>query len=212
MKWAAWLVAMILGGLLAWTGWGLFPRPALPPWQEATAYWGARNAVAAIVLGARLYDTLFEVLVFAMAMVGVRLALRPLPKRRARPPVIESPLLERAADVLVPAIGVFGVYLAASGHLAPGGGFPAGAIVGTGLLLVALARGIRALAQEFPQPILSQLEYGSLAALLILGGGSLALGWRGGWLLTLANMLILIKVSTGAWTVLEHFAAHRGEV
>ncbi|HEC63431.1 MAG TPA: hypothetical protein ENI38_03490, partial [Candidatus Acetothermia bacterium] len=182
MKGAAWLFTLALGGLILWGSLGLFPRPSLPPWQDRTSYWGAANAVAAVVLGARLYDTLFEVLVFSMAMVGVRWALRPLPKKKWRPPVAESPLLERAADVLVPAIGVFGVYLAASGHLGPGGGFPAGAILGSGLLLVALAGGIGPLAREIPPPLLSRLEYGSLASLLILGGGSLVLGWRGGWL------------------------------
>ncbi len=212
MRRGAWLATLTLGGLIGWATTGLFPRPPLPPWEAVTSQWGARNAVAAVVLGARLYDTLLEVLVFSMALVGVRWALRPLPQTEGRPPVAESPLLERAADVLLPAIGVFGVYLAASGHLGPGGGFPAGAILGSGLLLLALARGIRALARELPQPLLSRLEYGGLAALIVLGGGSLTLGWRGAWLLVLANLLILAKVSTGAWVVLEHFAAHRGEV
>jgi multicomponent Na+:H+ antiporter subunit B len=195
----------------------------VPRWEEAAAAFGARNAVAAIVLGARLWDTLLEVLVYAMALVGVRMGLRPLRGTplaegersllgRALPPVAETPLLTRAADILLGPIVVLSVYIAGSGHLGPGGGFPAGAILGSGLLLLALAKGVDRLSQELHEPSLERVEYGAIAALLALGGLILVLSWRGSWLLVGANVLIGLEVAIGAWVVLHHFASTRGEV
>jgi multicomponent Na+:H+ antiporter subunit B len=198
--------------LVAVGTWSLFPRPEVPPWEEATAVWGAENAVAAIVLGARLWDTLFEILVYAMAMVGVRLVLRPLWRTGSVPPLAETPLLRRAADVLLGPIVVFSVYLAASGHLGPGGGFPAGALLGSGLLLLALAKGADRLGGELHEPALERGEYGAIALLLAVGGGVLFFGWKGGSLCVGLNFLIAVEVAIGAWVVLHQFTRTRGEV
>ncbi|MGC9529522.1 MAG: MnhB domain-containing protein [Candidatus Bipolaricaulaceae bacterium] len=203
---------LALCGLLALAAWGVFPRPPAPGWQEFTASLGARNAVAAVVLGSRLLDTLLEVLVFATAMVGVRIGLRPF-ARAARPPAIpESHLLLRAADVLMGPIVVFSLYLAASGHLGPGGGFPAGAVLGTGLLLFVLAKGAGRLAHELHEPGLERLEYGAVALLVAAGGGLALAGRHGAGLLVVMNLLIGLEVAIGAWVVLHYFAVHRGEV
>lgn len=212
MKWAAGIGILGLVVLVAVGTWSLFPRPEVPPWAEETAVWGAENAVAAIVLGARLWDTLFEILVYAMAIVGVRLALRPLRWTVSVPPLPETPFLRRAADVLLGPIVVFSVYLAASGHLGPGGGFPAGALLGSGLLLLALAKGTGRLGGELHEPALERGEYGAIALLLAVGGGVLFLGWKGGSLFVGLNLLIAVEVAIGAWVVLHHFASTRGEV
>ena len=168
--------------------------------------------MAAVVLGARLWDTLIEVLVFAMAMVGVRIALRPLGKAQEPPPVPESHLLSQAADLMIAPIAVFALYLAASGHLGPGGGFPAGAILGSGLLLLALAQGTERLARNIHERGLERLEYG-VVALLIFGGMGVALAGSPGspWFIA-ANLLIGLEVAIGAWVVLHRFVAHRGEL
>jgi len=201
-----------LCGLLFFAGLGLFPRGEVPPWEGATRALGAENAVAAIVLGARLWDTLLEVLVFAVAMVGVRIALRPLGQAGSPSPLPESHLVQRAADVLIGPIGVFALYLAASGHLGPGGGFPAGAIMGSGLLLLALAKGAERVAQEIHERTLEHLKYGAIA-LLFAGGVALTLARAlGSWSFIAANLLIGLEVAIGAWVVLHSFATHRGEV
>ena len=203
-----------LGALLAillWGTLGLFPLGEVRPWREVARAYGAVNGVAAVVLGARLYDTLLEVLVFALAMVGVRYTLRPLGRWR-EPVVPERGVVREVADILLPLIAVFSVYLAASGHLGPGGGFPAGAIAGSGLLLLALAKGVERLSREIHEASLERAEYGSIAALFVLALWSFALGFRGPVFLAALNLLIGLEVAVGAWVVLHFFASHRGEI
>ncbi|MCD6540618.1 hypothetical protein J7K76_02145 [Candidatus Bipolaricaulota bacterium] len=204
------LLATLLGILLFGLT-DLFPPAEVRPWAEMARAYGAGNGVASIVLGSRLYDTLLEVLVFALAMVGVRYTLKPLGKWR-EPVVPERGVVREMADVLLPVIIVFAVYLAASGHLGPGGGFPAGAIAGSGLLLLAMAKGIERLSRELHEGTLEPLEYGTIAVLLVLGCLSIPLNHRGSGLLVVFNLLIGIEVTIGAWVVLHYFASHRGEI
>ncbi len=213
MRWLVGAGVLGLVALLVVATLGLFPRGPVREWEGTAVAYGARNAVAAIVLGARLWDTLMEVLVYAMAMLGVRMGMSTLPEaRKARAPVAETPLLLKAADILIGVVLVFSVYLAASGHLGPGGGFPAGAILGSGLLLLALAKGADRLAEELYEPTLEGLEYGAVAVLLVIGAVTLLWGARGAASLVAANMFIGLEVAIGAWVVLHRFATHRGEV
>ena len=212
MRWLAGGVTLSLVGLLLFACLSLPPGSEAPDLEAIAGRYGVRNAVAAVVLGARLWDTLLEVLVFAMAMVGVRIALRPLSKAQEPPPVPESHLLSQAADLLIGPIAVFALYLAASGHLGPGGGFPAGAILGSGLLLLALAQGTERLARNIHERGLERLEYGVVALLISGGMGAALVGSPGSpWLIT-ANLLIGLEVGIGAWVVLHRFVAHRGEL
>ncbi len=206
------LSLLALAGLLALGVSGVFPRPELPSADEVAAEWGAENVVAAIILGVRLWDTLFEILVYAMTIVGVKLGLRLLRWERPLPPVAETPLLRRSADLLLGPVVVFALYVAVSGHLGPGGGFPAGAILGTALLLLALAKGVERLSAEIHEPALEWAEYGAIVAILALAGGLLLLGRRGSGYLVAANVLIALEVAIGAWVVLHRFASSRGEV
>ncbi len=213
MRWVSAFAVAALVSLLVLGTMGLFPREPLGEWKEPTVGYGARNAVTAIVLGARLWDTLMEVLVYAMAMLGVRMGMGTLPEMRAaRAPVAETPLLLKAADILMGVVLVFSLYLASSGHLGPGGGFPAGAILGSGLLLFALAKGADRLAEELYEPTLEGLEYGAVAVLVAIGAATLLLGFRGPIPLVAANLFIGLEVAIGAWVVLHRFATHRGEV
>ena len=202
-------VLVFLGVLVFGLSGGLMGE--VHPWGALALHYGARNGVAAIVLGARLYDTLLEVLVFALAMVGVRYTLRPL-GRWPGPLIPERGVVREMADLLLPVVMVFAVYLAASGHLGPGGGFPAGAIAGTGLLLLALAKGVDRLSRELHEGTLEALKYGAIALLFSLGVGGHLADASGGRLLVLYNLLIGLEVTVGTWVVLHYFAAHRGEL
>lgn len=212
MKRLAGSLVVLLFGLLLWTALSLPPGDPSPRAEDVAGGYGIGNAVAAVVLGARLWDTLLEVLVFVVAMAGVRFGLVPLP-RVARPsPTAESHLLGEMFLLLFLPIALFSVYLAASGHLGPGGGFPAGAILGSGLLLLALAVGTEPLAQRLHEPTLERLEYGAVAAVLAGGLAVTMSGVRGAWWFVAANLAIATEVAIGAWVVLHRFSAHRGEL
>ncbi|MCS7240034.1 MAG: hypothetical protein NZ651_02155 [Candidatus Bipolaricaulota bacterium] len=201
------LAALLAAGIA-----GLWPRENPVDPDPIAQGWGVANAVACVVLGMRLWDTLFEVLVYVVAMVGVRFFLGTLCWRGELRPVAQSPLLRRAADLLLGPILVFALYVAASGHLGPGGGFPAGVIFGSALLLLALAKGMERLSAELYEPRLESLEYVAAVLLLSLGAIVLILEVRTSAAFIAANLLIALEVAIGAWAVLHRFASARGEV
>ncbi|UCF09427.1 MAG: hypothetical protein JSW65_05005 [Candidatus Bipolaricaulota bacterium] len=190
---------------------------------EAT---GAANRVAAVVLDVRLYDTLFELFAFAMAVLGVRLFLRTSRVASAET-IAESHVVRRAAQVLLPPALLLGIYLAIFGHLSPGGGFSGGAVAATGLLLVTVALGADALARRFRDCWLERLEGLVLVVILVLvllpitwaapvASNALPPGRPGrlpsGGLIPIYSLLISLKVFAGAWAVIHYFVRHRGEV
>ncbi len=212
MKGMAGLVVLGLAGLLGLGIAGVWPRPEFLNPDPIARDWDVENVVAAIVLGVRLWDTLFEVLVYALAMVGVRFFLGKMQWRGDLPPLAETPLLRRSADLLFGPILVFALYVAVSGHIGPGGGFPAGIILGSGLLLLALAKGVERLSAELYEPRLEGLEYAAVSATLLLGAVVLIVGVRSSSAFVAGNLLIGLEVAIGAWVVLHRFALARGEV
>jgi multicomponent Na+:H+ antiporter subunit B len=102
---------------------------------------GAANLVTAVVVTYRGLDTLGEVTVLFISAAGVGLLLG----RRERQATEDSPkkaaseLVQTAAQLLMPMVFLFGVYVFVNGHLTPGGGFQGGAIIASGVLLLLLA-------------------------------------------------------------------------
>lgn len=188
---------------------------------------GAANRVAAIVLDIRLYDTLFELFAFSVAVLGVRRFLRRTAGPAVEESLVESHVVRRAAYVLLPPMLVLGAYLACFGHLSPGGGFGGGAVAATGVLLVSVALGADLLAQRFRDERLERLEAVVLVVLLIIAlipaawsrpllANLLPPGQPGSLLsagtIPIYSVLIALKVFAGAWAVVHFFVRHRGEV
>lgn len=99
---------------------------------------GAVNAVTAIVVNYRGFDTLGEVTVLFIASTGVGALL--WRKKRERTAKTEgSIVLTTGTRLLVPFVMLFGVYIFIHGHLTPGGGFPGGATIATAFLLLYMA-------------------------------------------------------------------------
>lgn len=102
---------------------------------------GAANLVTSVVVTYRGLDTLGEVTVLFISAAGVGVLLR----RREKQDVGESPrkpaseLVQTAAQLLMPMVFLFGVYVFVNGHLTPGGGFQGGAIIASSVLLLMLA-------------------------------------------------------------------------
>ena len=116
----------------------------LENFQEQT---GAENAVAAIYLNYRVYDTLFEALLLLIAIVGIihffRIGIRndklgaSLVKQRrslssaGRAIAGGQEIVSRITGFLYPFVILFGLYVIVNGHDTPGGGFQGGAILAT---------------------------------------------------------------------------------
>jgi len=90
---------------------------------------GGRNAVTAIYLGYRVYDTLFEALLLVTAVVAViHLSWfdRTIVADGRHSEVERSRMTKFAMRIVCPIILLFGMYLVMNGHISAGGGFLGG--------------------------------------------------------------------------------------
>ncbi len=101
------------------------------------------NVVTAVVVTYRGIDTLGEVSVLFLAAAAIALLLRTTAKESGGGGEKEkrkaSEILVTGANLLVPIIMLFGIYIFLNGHLSPGGGFQGGAVVASAVLLLFLA-------------------------------------------------------------------------
>jgi multisubunit Na+/H+ antiporter MnhB subunit len=128
------LLALGLGAVLLW------PGVASEGLGEAVATAmpesGVKHPVTAVLLNFRGYDTLLEMLVLLLALIGVR-SLGELPVSVA--PDSPSPVLEELLQLLFPVLLLVSIYLLWRGSSGPGGAFQAGAVLGAAGVLWLLA-------------------------------------------------------------------------
>ena len=90
---------------------------------------GGTNAVTAIYLGYRVYDTLFEALLLVVAVVAVAhvswFGLEQVPDGR-HSEIENSAMAKFTMRIICPIILLFGAYLIMNGHFSAGGGFLGG--------------------------------------------------------------------------------------
>lgn len=179
---------------------------------------GIPNAVSGIIFRNRLYDTIFEVIVFTIAIMGVQFLLaneRPFCTiyRFTDEPSIVLAQLGATIAALV------GVELAIRGHLSPGGGFAAGVAGGTAIGLVAITSSSDWMESIYQRWHAATWEKISVLIFIVLAvitlvGIELPHGDRGallsGGVLPLLNILVAIKVALGSWTVILVFIRYRG--
>lgn len=155
------------------------------PWyiEKTAEYIDIPNVVTAILGSFRGYDTLGEVFVVFAACIGVLFILGVKPARK--PQIKEQSLGLRhhlipqvVGRLLIPFIILFGLYVQFHGEYGPGGGFQAGAIVATGVILYALLEGETAALLAIPRGVLlgmvagGALLYGGVGVLCMIMGGS----------------------------------------
>ena len=159
----------------------------LAPWylEKTPEYIDIPNVVTAVLGSFRGYDTLGEVFVVFAACIGVLFILGPRPEEGAEA-VINSPdsglkhhlIPQVVGRLLIPFIILFGLYVQFHGEYGPGGGFQAGALIATGVILYALLEGEDAALKAVPQPVLMNLViggaslYGGVGLLCLLLGGN----------------------------------------
>lgn len=176
------------------------------------------NLVSGVILHARLFDTISEVVVFTLAALGVRYLLAGEPTRRQIRALEDPPsvvLCELGATIS----GLIAVELALRGHLTPGGGFAAGVAGGTGVGLLLISGGANRAEQLYRRyradliEKLAVLGFIVVAFLLLnnldLPPGESGTMLSGGWIPVL-NGLVTIKVTLGSWAMVQLFVRYRG--
>jgi multicomponent Na+:H+ antiporter subunit B len=187
---------------------------------------GAANRVSGIYLNLRLFDTLIEVLVFSVAVLGVRHYLRHS-SDVSLPSLSESAVVRTGASILGPIALLLSAFFAVFGHLSPGGGFASGVIAASAVLYVAIAYGMPATEARLDPRHVASVEKAILMLILawvllpaalgrpplseLLPTGTPGRFFSGGSILPY-NLLIGTKVFLGAWLVVAAFAQHRGEL
>jgi multicomponent Na+:H+ antiporter subunit B len=179
---------------------------------------GVPNAVSGIIFRNRIYDTIFEVVVFTLAIMGVRFLLA---NEHPSPTVYQfndhpSIVLARLGATIAAMISI---ELALRGHLSPGGGFAAGVAGGTAIGLVAITSSsewMEAIYQRWRAAIVEKIAvtiFIVIAVLTLVGvelpHGELGGLVSGGWIPVL-NMLVALKVALGSWAAIQIFIRYRG--
>lgn len=179
---------------------------------------GVPNAVSGIIFRNRLYDTIFEVIVFTIAIMGAQFLLA-----NERPFNTIYQFSDQTSIVLArlgaTIAAIVGIELAIRGHLSPGGGFAAGVAGGTAIGLIAITS-----SSEWMESIygrwhaafwekVSVLVFIVLAAITLVGielpHGELGALVSGG-IVPILNILVAIKVALGSWAVILVFIRYRG--
>jgi multicomponent Na+:H+ antiporter subunit B len=179
---------------------------------------GVPNAVSGIIFRNRLYDTIFEVVVFTISIMGANFLManeKPLShvyQFTDQPSIVLARLGATIAALVA-------IELAIRGHLSPGGGFAAGVAGGTAIGLIAVTSSpewMQGIYQRWKAAIwekISVLIFIALAVMTLVGiefpQGELGTLVSGG-AIPLLNLLVAIKVALGSWAVVLIFIRYRG--
>lgn len=180
---------------------------------------GLPNAVSDIIFRNRLYDTIFEVTVFTIFIMGAQFLLA-----NERPFCTTYRFTDQPSIVLAQLgatiAAIAGVELAIRGHHSPGGGFAAGVAGGTAIGLVAITSSsewMESIYQRWHAAIwekVSVLVFIVLSVVTLVGvelpHGELGVLMSGGAVVPLLNILVAIKVALGSWAVVLIFIRYRG--
>ncbi len=179
---------------------------------------GVPNAVSGIIFRNRLYDTIFEVVVFTIAILGVGFLLADEKPTKVVYQFSDEPsiILARLGATIAAMVAI---ELAIRGHLSPGGGFAAGVAGGTAIGLIAITSSSELMQELYKVSRAAIWEKISVlvfifVAVLTLVGWQLPQGEVGtllsGGVIPLLNILVALKVALGSWAVILLFIRYRG--
>lgn len=179
---------------------------------------GVPNAVSGIIFRNRLYDTIFEVIVFTIAILGVGFLLS-----NEQPTTVVYQFTDQPTIVLArlgaTITALVTIELAIRGHLSPGGGFAAGVAGGTAIGLIAItscAEWMSKIYKRFSAAIIEKVSVVLFIILAIasLNGLELPHGNFGylisGGIIPILNIIVALKVALGSWAVILLFIRYRG--
>jgi len=218
MKWV-----YIAAGIALFVKMLVMPNPT-PEWEEVSLVEsivkdsGVPNAVSGIIFRNRLYDTIFEVVVFTIAILGAKFLLADEQPTKTVYQFSDGPsiVLARLGATIAALVSI---ELAIRGHLSPGGGFAAGVAGGTAIGLIAITSSSEWMEGIYQRWHAATWEKVSLLIFIVLAvitlvGFELPHGELGtlvsGGLIPLFNILVAIKVALGSWAVILLFIRYRG--
>ncbi len=152
--------------------------------QESPKEIGIPNMVTSVLASYRGYDTMGEVIVIFTALVGVLSLLgiregRQNPDHRSKDRLSRPyPVLQVMAILLIPFIILFALYVQFHGDFGPGGGFQAGVIFASAIILYTLTFGLDDALALVPVNVirvlaaLGVLIYGGVGIVTMLQGGN----------------------------------------
>ncbi len=160
------------------------PRYLLESGEEV----GPPNIVTSVLASYRGYDTFGEAGVVFTAFIGVLLLLgagtRKSGIERSAPPNVnvesmrQTVVLREVADLLIAPVLIFSLYVQWHGDFGPGGGFQAGVIFASAIILYALIYGIVPAQKVLPPrklayfPAIGLLLYAIVGVIAMLKGGN----------------------------------------
>lgn len=208
-------MVLLAAGLLGWALW-ILPRQAeglAGLAAKALPHSGVENAVTAVLLNYRAYDTLLELAVLLAATMGIgAFAAQGEEAREGPQPPQATPVLAGLVRAVSPLIVIISVYLLWRGAYAPGGAFQAGALLGAGGILLLL--GGKIAPRSFRGRLARLVAALGLAVFLGAGAGVVVAGqalleWPLTWakslilLLEVAATLSIAAIFTGFFAVLR---------
>ncbi|SHK00194.1 MnhB domain-containing protein [Tepidibacter formicigenes] len=90
---------------------------------------------------------------------------------------MDSKILSKVSEFVIPFIQIFGIYVIVNGHLSPGGGFAGGTIIGVSFILYRIVNGPQKAKKKLPYKFLikiicfSLITYGLLKGYSFIDGG-----------------------------------------
>lgn len=144
---------------------------------------GADNLVTAVLLNYRALDTFGEVMIIFAALAAVMAVMtpgRPAPGSPGAWPepahwIEASPIVAFIIRLTAPFIAIFGAWVIFKGHVAPGGGFQGGVILGALMMLLSVVMGRGASQPLIPVPAMRWLQAAAPIAFAVVAGLGLLL-------------------------------------
>ena len=162
-----------------------FGSASAPVHQHVASYYinesyqetGVANLVSSVLASYRGYDTMGELFVIFTAGIGVLALLGIKTRSNGGAPGAGLPLpmsrhhiLRIVSKMLIPLILLFALYVQFHGDFGPGGGFQAGAIFASAMILFTMIFGLRAVLKVVSR---AWLEFLSAMGVLLYGGTGL---------------------------------------
>ncbi|BAQ65049.1 Na(+)/H(+) antiporter subunit B [Geminocystis sp. NIES-3709] len=179
---------------------------------------GVTNSISGILFRNRLYDTIFEVIVFTIATLGIQyLFSDEIPSKKVYQFNDEpSIVLARLGSTITALVAI---ELAIRGHLSPGGGFAAGVAGGTAIGLIVITSSTELMQNIYQRYNVSKWEKITVIIFIFLAsitlfGLELPQGDLGslvsGGMIPILNILVALKVALGSWAIILLFIRYRG--